>query len=84
MLLQDRPQNSLILLAKNYSQIKLENYWLPKYMESDIHKKIEAMSKIRMSDVISDVIYLRKKTPTPGQTSDQPKGHVQNAVSILK
>ncbi len=65
MLLNDRPLNSLILLAKNYSQIKLENYWLPKYFKSGLYKEIEATSKVRLSDVVRDAVYLRKKTLNP-------------------
>ncbi len=62
MLLNDRPLNNLIILAKNYSQIKLENYWLPKYYKSDLYREIEANSKMRMSDVVRDAVYLRNKS----------------------
>jgi hypothetical protein len=82
MILEDRPPNSLILLAKNYSQIKLENYWLPRYLKSDVYREIESLSKTRMPDVVSDVIYLKnKKTPTTPSTLPAQTAQLQAAVS---
>lgn len=64
VILLDTPPAGLIEQTKKYVEMKLENYWLPKYLKSNFYQQIQLNKKTRMRDIVNDVLYLKNKNPS--------------------